>query len=258
MERIILQAVGGAKNMDEKRLRWQDYAQRIFYLFGYRVIRAENLNSFVRSDYKRFETDDEFMEVYDRCWNHTLVDVLRLHELWTLVEQTKWLEDGDYLEVGVWRGGSAAVIATKVKEIAPESTVYLADTFEGVVKATDLDGKFVGGELSDTSETIVKDLLKMEGLTNCEILKGVFPEETGPEISSKIRFLHIDVVTYEGTRDIVRWAEDRLVKGGFILFDDYGFLSCDGVTRFVEEEFENNPNYVFVHNINGHGIAIKR
>ncbi len=67
--------------------------------------------------------------------------------------------------------------------------------------------------------------------------------------------VHVDV--YQGAKDIVAWSVERLVKGGFIVFDDYGTSTTIGVTRLCEE-LENDPRFLFIHNINGHGLLIKR
>ena len=49
----------------------------------------------------------------------------------------------------------------------------------------------------------------------------------------------------------------RLAPGGVVVFDDYGFPACPGVTRFVDEQRLLDDRLV-VHNLNGHGIVVKR
>lgn len=41
-----------------------------------------------------------------------------------------------------------------------------------------------------------------------------------------------------------------------MVFDDYGFLGCEGVTRFCDE-FRACPGLVFLHNLNGHAVFVK-
>ena len=53
------------------------------------------------------------------------------------------------------------------------------------------------------------------------------------------------------------WVWPRLVPGGIVVFDDFGFYSCVGITRFVNEE-RSKPDRIVIHNLNGHGIVIKR
>jgi O-methyltransferase len=54
----------------------------------------------------------------------------------------------------------------------------------------------------------------------------------------------------------VEWLWPRLVKGGIIVYDDYGFRGCEGIARFVDEQ-RRCPDRAIIHNLNGHGIAIK-
>src|SRR5579875_1520541 len=85
--------------------------------------------------------DAEVLAFFDRIQSNTLVDCWRAHELWQIVPQVAHLP-GDMLEVGVWRGGTGALIAHR----APSKPVYLADTFAGVVKTGDRDPDYSGGE----------------------------------------------------------------------------------------------------------------
>lgn len=207
--------------------------------------------------YSPWWTDQSFMRVYDAVRDATLVDIYRLYELWQSVEQVADLE-GDLVEVGVWRGGSGCLIASCAREQKLDANVYLCDTFEGVVKASTRDNEFVGGELSDTSAARVRDLAQRLGLDNVTVVEGVFPDETAERVpASKLRFAHVDVDVYDSARDSFLWIWDRLVPGGVVVFDDYGFHDCEGVTKFVNE-VSSRPDAVFVHNLNGHGVVVKR
>jgi O-methyltransferase len=207
--------------------------------------------------YSPWWSDQAFMSVLDEIRDRTLIDVYRLYELWRLVDQTQHL-DGDIVEVGVWRGGSGCLMASRAKECGLDATVYLCDTFEGVVKAGSRDNEYVGGEHRDTSSAAVLALAQKLGLDNIEILKGVFPEDTGGMItSSSLRLAHIDVDVYESARDSFLWVWERLLVGGVVVFDDYGFYSCAGVTRFVNE-IAQRPDLFFFHNLNGHAVLVKR
>ena len=44
--------------------------------------------------------------------------------------------------------------------------------------------------------------------------------------------------------------------GGIIVYDDYGFYGCDGISRFVEEQM-SLPDRVVLHNLNGHAVTVK-
>ena len=198
--------------------------------------------------------DTHFMSLFEAVRKHTLVDFYRCWELYTLGHQLAKL-DGCYLEVGVWRGGTGAILADTVKESG--KTVYLADTFSGVVKVGSKDTVYRGGEHSDTSVDIVQKLLSNLELPNAQILEGIFPDDTGDAVLGDIAMLHCDVDVYESAANIVSYAQNRLCKGGVIVFDDYGFDSCVGITRLVNE-LKVDPKWFFFHNLNGHALLFKK
>jgi O-methyltransferase len=104
----------------------------------------------------------------------------------------------------------------------------------------------------------VDKLLKTLLLTNAVLLKGMFPEETSMRIpDGPIALCHIDVDVYQSAKDTVNWVADRLSPGGALVFDDYGFPTCVGVTRLVNE-LKAQSGWLFIYNLNGHAILIKR
>jgi hypothetical protein len=89
------------------------------------------------------------------------------------------------MEVGVWRGGSGALIASQSARLIPSAQVFLCDTFTGVVKTGAQDSIYEDGMHADTSPEIVKQLLEQLSLNNAVVLQGIFPEQTA-EIEFKI------------------------------------------------------------------------
>jgi O-methyltransferase len=159
----------------------------------------------------------------------------------------------------VWRGGTAALIATQARNLGLRDKVYACDTFSGVVKAGDEDPDYVGGEHADTSRHSVEELFYQTfKLGNIEILTGIFPEETGGKVENlKFRFCHIDVDVYQSAKDVAEWVWERLVPGGIIVYDDYGGDTTPGIARYVDAQLPLKGRIV-LHNLNGHAIVIKR
>jgi len=206
--------------------------------------------------YAPWLTDRQFRNVYEVIKDYTLVDKYRCYELWQLVSQTAGLK-GALIEIGVWKGGSGALIAQQAKLVGISDTVYLCDTFTGVVKAGKKDSVYKGGEHADASEKTVNELLNKLKLKNSKILTGVFPEGTSKLVKDKIfRFCHIDVDVYQSAKDIMDWIWPKLVVGGMVVFDDYGFRACAGITRLVNEE-RGKQDRLIIHNLNGHAVMIK-
>jgi O-methyltransferase len=241
--------------------------QWIFRSLGFEVYRLWRINQGGFSyepvkplaTYAPWLTDPVFNQIFGAIKDHTYVDRYRCYELWTLVEQSSKLDRGALLEVGVWRGGSGALIATKAKSIGISDTIYLCDTFTGVVKAGSKDETFYkGGEHADTSSELVEQFIRDTlGLENVIVLKGIFPDETAGMIPiTWFRFCHIDVDTYQSAKDVLEWVWGKLLVGGIVIFDDYGFRYCEGVTKLVEE-LRGLPDRLLIHNLNGHAILIK-
>jgi O-methyltransferase len=208
--------------------------------------------------YSPWNKDSAFQEIYTAIQGFTLVDRYRCFELWTLVEQSSKLEDGSIIEVGVWRGGTGALIAKQATNCGITNPVYLCDTFTGVVKASPKDSTYKGGEHADASRQIVEDLIfNQMKLDNVQILEGIFPDQTSYVIEQqKFRFCHIDVDVYQSAKDVVDWIWDKMVHGGIIVYDDYGFEKCNGVAKYVEEQIKYKDRLV-LHNLNGHAVVVK-
>lgn len=231
---------------------------------AYQVIRAEppwrhESSSILHHRILPFATlapwlnDVEFMNIYSKIRDYTLVDMYRCYELWEIAKQSIKI-DGDILEVGVWRGGSGALLAEATKEC--NKRVFLADTFTGVVKAGVNDTLYKGGEHSDTSISLVSELISKLSLSNIKILEGIFPDQTKSLVDEKISMLHCDVDTYSSTKDIVEWCLPHMPIGATLVFDDYGFFGCEGVTVFCNQLKLRN-DLLFMHNLNGHAVFVK-
>ena len=229
--------------------------------FGYQLTKLNNTGELYGpilpgATYSPWQTDVEFQTAMREIGDHTLVDVYRCYELWTLVSELRHVPGG-LIEVGVWRGGTGALIGRRARGIGIADPLYLCDTFSGVVKAGSADPVYVGGEHSDTSESAVLELLSRMQVDNTHVLRGVFPDETATNLEdATFRLCHIDVDVYRSAKDVTDWVWPRLSVGGVIVYDDYGIAPTAGVTRFVNEQ-QGLPDRLTVYNLNGHAITIK-
>ena len=213
--------------------------------------------AFPLSTYAPWQADDEFRRAYEAVRRNTLVDVWRCYELWSLVGELRDVP-GAILEVGVWRGGTGVLMATRAAALGLDEPVYLCDTWAGVVKTGDVDTYYRDGKHDDASRETVAALAAALGRTNVELLQGVFPDETADRIAgNRFRLCHCDVDVYRSAKDVFDWVWPRLEPGGMVVFDDYGFPACPGVTKFVDEQRLLGDRTV-IHNLNGHGLVVKR
>src|SRR5438067_10967323 len=82
-----------------------------------------------------------------------------------------------------------------------------------------------------------------------EIVQCLFPEETGVRLASRrFRLCHLDVDTHDSFRDAFERTRPRIVPGGIVVADDYGFGGCEGVTPYVDG-MRGEPDRVIFHNL---------
>ena len=237
---IVKQAISFGLNVDKK--------------INYNKIGYERV--LPAASYAPWTLDKEFLDVYKQIKTFTLVDKYRCWELWHLVEQSKKI-NGSLIEIGIWRGGTGALICKQVQFEGMKKKVFLADTFTGVVKAGHKDAGYKGGEHSDTTRQTVELLLRELKVNNFHILEGIFPDETGNLIKNeRFSFCHIDVDVYESAKDVFDWIWPRMNIGGIVVFDDYGFQGCNGITEFVNG-IKHSSDRIMLHNLNGHAVFIK-
>jgi O-methyltransferase len=231
--------------------------RRFTRLQGPTTLYSHELIMPMTSTYSPWHDDAEFRSVYDAIEGNTFVDQYKCYELWEQLGQLGHL-DGDVLEVGVWRGGTGVLMAKRAERVAPSAAVYLADTFEGVAKATSADPWYKGGEHADTSPEIVQALADRVGVS-VALLIGIFPDATAHTVEDHIfRLVHIDVDVYQSARDVFEWAWPRLVVGGIVVWDDYGAFECEGVATLGRRLFAAQMPFArLVHNVNGHLVLIK-
>ncbi len=220
------------------------------------------------ANYSPWDGDEQFKLIYSTVtrpspfghWTMTQIDRYRSYELWKLVEQSSKLKEGSLIEIGTWCGGSGGLIGSIARSSGISDTFYMCDTYKGIVKVDkSQDSRMENGMLDDATYECVDFLInKVLGIENVKILEGIFPDDTSHHIpdDEKFRFCHIDVDVYRGSEDIVAWIWDRLVPGGIIVYDDYGFDTADGVTKHVEEQ-RSCEDRIVIHNLNGHAIIIK-
>lgn len=169
----------------------------------------------------------------DVSYGESMVSAAKLQRLRELLLSTAGI-DGIVVEVGVYRGGSARVLADN----AGSSRVLLFDTFSGIPShEAGVDGDWGVGTLADASLDAVRGLFS--GNDNVSCFAGVFPGETGTAIKDgeAIRFAHLDVDNFRSYIESLAFIYPRMAPGGVIVFDDYGERCCPGATAAVDAFF---------------------
>lgn len=140
---------------------------------------------------------------------------------------------GDFAELGVFRGNSAAVLAHFAR--LDGRRVYLFDTFSGFDER-DLQGIDAGrrAEFKSTSVSAVKRLVGGDGLVS--YVAGFFPGSLTPEVYERsFAFVQLDCDLYEPMKAGLEFFYPRLVPGGMLVLHDYSSSAWAGAKRAVDE-----------------------
>lgn len=165
---------------------------------------------------------------------NTLVSPDRRVALYELLKSTNHLP-GVNVEVGVYKGGTALLIAAN-----SDKPVHLFDTFTGLPKPNENDNHHEENDFNDVSYEQVQELLK--NYPNAHLYKGLFPQDTGSLIENEqFSFVYLDVDLYSSTKDCLEFFYPKMVKGGIIVTDDYGWKFTDGVKTAWDEFMKNKP-----------------
>jgi O-methyltransferase len=170
---------------------------------------------------------------------HTLVSSDRLYILYILAIQALNNLSGHFYECGVYKGGTATLLAKLISEKRSNKStkLHLFDTFEGMPETDAKRDHHKKGDFIDTSLEEVRSRIPSADVV--EFHKGFIPETFCGLESHNISFAHIDVDIYKSIIDCCEFIYPRMQSGGFLIFDDYGFPTCPGARQAVDEFFMN-------------------
>jgi O-methyltransferase len=231
------------------------------------------------SDREKFSDikEDEFWDIYDKCTPFTMTSVERMYSLYKSVNYILEMKiEGDFVECGVWRGGSSMLIAYMLKNRSiSDRKIYLYDTFEGMSEPTSSDIDTRGTHASvlmdnsiDDKESSVWCLATINDVeqnmkatsyvpSNIIYVKGKV-ENTIPTLSPDkvIALLRLDTDWYESTKHELIHLYPELTKGGVLIIDDYGHW--DGCRKAVDEYFNNTDSSILLNRVDYTGrLGIK-
>lgn len=223
---------------------------RVLSKFGY--IRKE-IATDLPVDIKQ---DQVFLRLYSQCKPYTMTSVERMFGLY---QSINYILDnkiaGDFVECGVWKGGSSMMIALTLQERAvSDRSIYLYDTFEGMSEPTDNDRSFSGVEAAVLLEKEdpaisssvwcvssldeVKSNLKSTGYPFDKLLfiQGKVEDTLPGNIPGPLALLRLDTDWYESTKIEMDLLYPLLVKKGVLIIDDFGHWQ--GAKKAVMEYFK--------------------
>jgi O-methyltransferase len=185
----------------------------------------------------------EFGALFARMRPHTRVSAERAWVLYSLARQALAL-DGVFYEAGVFRGGTALMLAELLRTAGGCHELHLFDTFAGMPTTDARRDLHKAGDFSNTSLDTVRASVGADEFIHYH--PGLVPETFAGREADRIAFAHVDLDIHRSILDSCEFIYPRLLPGGFIVFDDYGFMSCPGARQAVDEFFAARPEVPLV------------
>jgi hypothetical protein len=217
--------------------------QRFFKFFGYEILKMS----------KDYAPDE--LEIITKVKPFTATSIERIASLISVVNYlTKNKIVGDFVECGVWRGGSMMAAMLALLQRGDTSRhFYLYDTYEGMTPPTDKDITHDGNRATDllaatekkegpnywciaSLEDVQKNIFST-GYPKDKIhfIKGRVEDTLPAKSPGKIALLRLDTDWYDSTHHELVHLYPLLCANGALVLDDYGHWQ--GARRAVDEYF---------------------
>jgi len=155
----------------------------------------------------------------------------------------------NFCECGVADGKSAFFALREIyghEKIAKKSSMHLYDTWSSIKKENSMDSeKSSGGRYGYLDINVTKKNLS-EFNHHVIYHQGYIPKSfySKPEPPENIVCLLIDLNSAKATLSSLEFFFPRLVSGGIILFDDYGWIGYKDTKRVIDKFFYDKPGII--------------
>jgi O-methyltransferase len=201
--------------------------------------------------------NEEFWEVVGKVHPYTELPTAILFNLYSAIKYIINSKiQGDFVECGVHMGGSIMLMEYALLQsgVNTNRKIFALDTFTGFTRRNDdFDVDIRSGAAVCHPEANPFDYgaaatenMESVGFKNLHVIKGdVF--ETVPRLQvENIALLRLDTDTYDTTRCELEGLYDRVVLGGVVIVDDYGYTF--GCKKAVDDFIETRN--IFLQRIN--------
>lgn len=208
-------------------------------------------------DQFQIDIEPDFLRIWEKVRPFTMTYLERGYALYKAVEYVCRQEiPGDFVECGVWKGGSCMLIAYTLKKYnQSDRRLFLYDTFSGMTEPTAEDviawnDRSVlekweedksGRKNNFTSWSVglaeVKRNLFNTGYPSdlLTFVEGDILETLKANRPERIALLRLDTDWYQSTAFELETLYPLLVRGGVLVIDDYGHFK--GARKAVDEYF---------------------
>jgi O-methyltransferase len=198
-----------------------------------------------------FLENTSFMSAFDR---HAQTDaektiIWRTHVLCWAAKRAMRMP-GDFVECGCYRGTTARIIHDYVGFATSDKHYYLYDLFVHTPDMPHHAHEDHGEDLYDK----VRD--RFSGLDRVHVTQGSLPEVLQEIAPEKISLLHLDLNNAPAEIWVLHDLFDRVVPGGSIILDDYGWRFYRAQME-AEDAFFEEKGYSVLELPTGQGLVIK-
>jgi O-methyltransferase len=216
-------------------------------------------------------TNGELADLLDKTDAYTLVTA---RSRTTLYREARGVIDrkvpGDFIELGVHRGGSAAVLAHVLKD-QPDRKLHLFDRWGDLPETTEEDGyraeQYRRDNIPEKLAYLRDDpplpaakrvIEKIVGFPKDRLFyyPGWYNETLGEYKGGPIALASVDCDYYESVKPALAFIEQHMSPGGVIIIDDYG--TWPGARRAVHEWLDAKPGRASLHVLKRMGNAVLR
>lgn len=208
-----------------------------------------------------FREDERFIQVLQRNADSDQEISLawRLHTLLWAAQSVLHL-DGDFVECGVYKGFCFSFLTDYLDFAEMDRKLYLYDTFSGIpddLNSEQRSNEAYAEQIADNPDTIFDFVQnRFSSLPNKFIVRGRVPDTFAETCPDAIALLHIDMNSSASELAALDGLFDRVVAGGMILFDDYGWTGYT-TQRHAENAFMQERGHQVLELPTGQGLVVK-
>lgn len=181
------------------------------------------------------------------------------------LEQTKHIE-GDYVEIGVYKGGSALTALNYMRHAKIDKISYFFDTYDGfnyeeASNSSDIHWNH-SHKLWGCDETMKRINFLLSSTNPCQrfrLVKSNICSDTLPNEIKHIAVANIDVDMYDATKASMIKVSERMVKNGIMIVEDPASTPQLIGSFYAMEEFlktSNGKKFMKIH-VTGQYFLIK-
>ncbi len=250
------------KKLVTRPVRW------VVRRLGYDVVRAVPEAG---SPTYPLDCDADTVEIIERVGPYTLTSPERIMALRAAVEHVcRARVPGALVECGVWRGGSAMVMALTLLRLGvTDRDLFLYDTYTHMPEPEADDVDLFGTSAADFyDEAVAAEAFRYLSIeevraaiastgypmARVHLVAGMVEDTIPAQAPEAIALLRLDTDWYRSTAHEMHHLWPRLSRGGILIVDDYGHFM--GAKKAVDEHFAGLDDPPMLHRIDFTGRLV--